>query len=97
MLVCVNDANIEQGKAFLARPRSINRHHSFVWTSVDHECVNCAGIEQGKAFLAKAKEFESAALESALAAQLEREGMQERLRDQQQLLEDTVQVSALHS
>ena len=59
---------------------------------MDHECVNCAGIEQGKAFLAKAKEFESAALESALAAQLEWEGMQERLRDQQQLLEDTVQV-----
>ena len=54
--------------------------------------MNYAGIEQGKAFLAKAKEFESAALESALAAQLEREGMQEQLRGQQQLLEDTVQV-----
>lgn len=59
---------------------------------MDVACVIYAGIEQGKVFLAKAKEFESAALESALAAQLEREGMQEQLRNQQQLLEDTVQV-----
>ena len=40
----------------------------------------------------KAKEFESAAIESAVTTQLEREGTREALRRQQEVVEDTLQV-----
>jgi hypothetical protein len=49
-------------------------------------------VELGRAFIDKAREFESAALESAMVTEVERADVQERFRQQQQDLQDTVKV-----